>query len=312
MDPNTASSRHPIQVVSRRTGLSAEVIRAWERRYRVVTPLRAAGSRRLYSDIEIERLRRLYKLTQAGRRIGDIASLSDAQLADLLAEDEAAAAARPSVPAAPPASAREHLEACLHAVEEMDPRALDAALGRAAVALSLPLLLEEVVAGVLREVGRRWRSGELRVSQEHLASARIRTFLGALHRNSASPEGGGPKLVVSTPRGHLHELGALMAAVVAAADGWSTLYLGPGTPAEELAAAAIRGRARAVALSLPYVADELHLLDELRRLRHELPAEVPVLVGGGATASRRELLEQSGAVVLPGLADLRRELATLT
>ena len=65
--------RHPMRVVTRRTGLSADLLRAWERRHEVVKPSRSMGGRRLYSDDDIERLRLLYRATLAGRSIGQVA-----------------------------------------------------------------------------------------------------------------------------------------------------------------------------------------------------------------------------------------------
>jgi len=67
--------QHPIQVAARRSGLTSDVIRAWERRYRAVEPGRSATNRRLYSDDDVERLLLLGQVTRAGRRIGDVAGL---------------------------------------------------------------------------------------------------------------------------------------------------------------------------------------------------------------------------------------------
>src|SRR6476646_793213 len=79
---------HPIQIVTRRTGLSADVLRVWEKRYAVVTPVRSESGRRLYSDTDIERLRLLVQATRAGRAIGQVAALPTSALVSLL-EDEA-------------------------------------------------------------------------------------------------------------------------------------------------------------------------------------------------------------------------------
>ena len=89
-DPNSSSSpRYPVRLVALRTGLSAHVLRAWERRYAVVSPTRTEGGQRLYSDLDIERLLHLRRLTERGHAIGRIASLPLAELARI--EDETAA-----------------------------------------------------------------------------------------------------------------------------------------------------------------------------------------------------------------------------
>jgi hypothetical protein len=94
----------------------------------------------------------------------------------------------------------------------------------------------------------------------------VRSVLGAL-RVAQTPEPGAPELIVTTPSGQAHELGALMAASMASSQGWKVTYLGPNLPAEEIVAAAGRRGARAVALSVVFPADDARLYDELRRLR---------------------------------------------
>ena len=127
--PDT-EARHPIQVVARRTGLSADVIRVWERRYRVVEPQRASNARRLYSDADVERLTLLRQATAAGRRIGDVAALSTAALRELVAADASAA---PTPVSGGLGAARDHLAGCRNAVADMDPRAFHQALTNSAL-----------------------------------------------------------------------------------------------------------------------------------------------------------------------------------
>jgi len=304
--------RHPIQVVARRTGLSTDVIRAWERRYGAVSPRRSGTQRRLYSDADVEHLLLLRQSTDHGRRIGDVARLSHAELAALVEADREAAAHAEAVTPAPPrgASARAHFDACLAAVREMDPVALDAALVNAAVNLNVPVLLEDVLSPLLERVGEQWRHGPLRVAHEHLATSHLRSFLGGMVVSSNSAARG-PHLVVATPPGQMHELGALMAAVTGAGGGWLALYLGPNVPIDEIAYTAIHKSARAVAISLCYPADDPHLPGEIGRLAERLPEHTVLLAGGAGWAGYRKKLDEVGALTLPTLADLRVQLDRL-
>lgn len=295
--------RHPIQVVARRTGLSVDVIRVWERRYQAVSPGRTETRRRLYSDAEVNRLLLLRRATESGRRIGDVAGLPTDELARLVATDRGA---EPDMAAAPEA----FVQRCLEAAERMDPTALEAELTRAAVGFSLPMLLDRVVAALMREVGERWHRGEFRVGQEHLVSAVVRSFLGGLYSTS-NMSGTGPVLIVTTPLGQDHELGALMAAVLAAADGWRVVHLAPNTPAAEIAAAAQKVDARAIALALAYPQDDPWLVQELRVLRQQLPQQVALLVGGRASNGYAEVLDEIGALRLASLEQFRAALAGL-
>ncbi len=80
MSEITHSSLHSVRVVARRTGLTPDLLRAWEKRYRVVQPVRSAGGQRNYSDADIERLQLLVKVTAAGRSIGQVAPRGNAEL----------------------------------------------------------------------------------------------------------------------------------------------------------------------------------------------------------------------------------------
>jgi methanogenic corrinoid protein MtbC1 len=304
--------KHPIQVVARRTGLTADLLRVWEKRYEAVTPGRSATSRRLYSDADVHRLLLLRRATLGGRRIGQVAGLSTAELETLVATDEAAAAAapRPRGEAHPRAPRSSHLAACLDAVKSLDADALEAAISGAAVALGTPELTRSVLVPLMQTIGDDWRDGKTRVFEEHLASAMVRSALGAL-RMAQTPEPGAPELIVTTPAGQIHEIGALMVASMAASQGWKVTYLGPNLPAEEIVAAAERRGARAVALSVVFPADDARLYDELRKLRRLLPDSIPILVGGRASEGLDRVVPELRLVddlttLLDTLEELRR------
>ena len=113
--------QHPIQVVTRRTGLSADVLRVWEKRYAVVTPVRSTNGRRLYTDADIERLRLLVEATRTGHPIGQVAALPAAALVALLAEDRPAPRSRRGpAEAAPRGPAADLLETCIAAIGRFD------------------------------------------------------------------------------------------------------------------------------------------------------------------------------------------------
>jgi methanogenic corrinoid protein MtbC1 len=304
---------HPIQVAARRSGLTADVIRAWERRYGAVRPTRTETNRRLYSDEDVERLLLLHKVTRAGRRIGDVATLSLEDLRSMVAADQEAWAQVGPAAGRPPrgTDAALHLAACLEAVRELDAEALEAALRRAAVDLSVPVLTEQVLVPLMQTIGDQWHQGSLRVAHEHMATALVRSFLGTLRNGQPEATEGCPEIIVATPAGQRHELGALMAAVAASSDGWRVTYLGADLPAEDIAAATARRAPRAVGLSVVYPADDPRLAGELRRLREALGDRVTLLVGGASAEAYAETLRDIGARLVPDMMTLREELRTL-
>ncbi len=307
-NPHSSTSeqpRHPVRVVAQKTGLSSHVLRAWERRYGVVSPTRTDGGQRLYSDADIERLSLLGTLTSRGGAISQLAALP---LAELSRMSQAALAA----PArADGRGADRWREAAHQAIETLDGTRLRRELSRAAMDLGVPRFLDEVASPVLREVGDRWQAGRLGIGHEHLATAVVREVLGWV-RESAETSGSGPVLVVATPVNQMHEGGALLAAATAAAEGWRVTYLGANLPSPEIASAALRSGARAVAISLLHPDDDPDIPGHLEALRKALPADVTLLVGGAAAEAYADAIEAAEGEVVNSLPELRgalRELA---
>lgn len=311
MTSNPDEKRHPIRVVARRTGLSPDTLRAWERRYGAVHPAHSQGRRRLYSNGDIKRLQLLRNATIAGWRIGEIAALPSDDLRRLVREERSgglSGGAQPSHQGVPATS--QHLEACLAAIHSLDGRTLESALERAVVAFSPALLIDQLVAPLMRQIGELWWRGELAPSQEHLASSIVWRILADLTA-VLQPGGNAPHLVVTTPLGQRHEIGAVLVAAAAAAEGWHVTYLGAELPAVEIARAAAQRDTRAVGLSIVYPRSDPHLHHELVRLRELLPGQVAMLIGGRAAGAYQKTLDVIGARHLPDVASLRTTLRAL-
>jgi len=297
-----ADAHQAIKVVARRTGLSAHVIRIWEKRYGAVEPERTGTNRRLYSDDQIERLSLLRDITLAGHSIGNVAKLPTDKLRQLAKETHDStrrtSRALPAVPTAPA-----FLDDCIAAVKALDSQALEETLKRAATELGAQGLLQRVVAPLTQAMGELWRDGTITAAHEHFASAVIRIFLGQAAKPYGSMDNA-PVLVVATPAGQVHEMGARLVGAAAANLGWQVTYLGASLPAAEIAGAARQNRARAVALSLVYPEDDPRLEGELTLLRELLPQEVALLTGGRAMPAYLDAIERIGAVQMKDLADL--------
>ena len=155
-----AAAHHSIKIVARRTGLSAHVIRIWEKRYGATTPERTATNRRLYSEEQIDRLSLLRDLTQAGHSISNVAKLPLAKLKALATEASPTPARLTPAHAGSPATAT-HLDESLAAVKALNSPALEAALKRAATTLGNQGLLQRVIAPLAQRIGELWRDDAL-------------------------------------------------------------------------------------------------------------------------------------------------------
>ncbi len=309
MPKHMANAHHSIKVVSRKTGLSPHVIRIWEKRYGAVEPERTTTNRRLYSDSEIERLSVLRLAIAAGHSIGNIAKLPLDRLKLLVAE---ANGTEPAAPASkgPVASAQTFHDSCLAAVKQLNGRLFDETLQRAAVALGNLGLLRQVVAPLAQTIGELWRTGAVTAAHEHFLSAGLKVFLGHSSGQFAV-SASAPRIIIATPAGQLHELGAVIVNAAAAQVGWHTTYLGASLPAAEIAGAAVQNRALVVALSVVYPEDDPSLPQELINLRRFLPEETKILIGGRAATAYLETLVRIGAVFISGIDEFCNQLDVL-
>jgi len=164
--PAPAEMTYSLGLVSRLTGLSPHVLRAWERRYEAVTPLRTPGGTRRYRESDLSRLRLLQAAVAAGHPIGDVARLDDAELRRRSSVREG--------------EERPPLGEILAAIDALDAAEAERLLGIQLAALGPRRFTRAVVLPLLEEVGSRWERRELCMASEHLASAVVRSLLGAL------------------------------------------------------------------------------------------------------------------------------------
>jgi len=299
-----------MRVVIRRTGLSPDLLRAWERRYGVVEPTRSEGGQRLYSDQDVERLGLLARATGGGRSIGGIARLSIPELQRLIAQDEAGRARATESSATRQAAAAWFLGAAIYAVEQLDAPRLEVLLRRSAMQLSATTVIDDVLIPLLREIGERWHRGELSPAHEHLGSVVVSRALDWM-ATAAIVTPNAPTLIVATPAHQRHELGAKVVAVTASDEGWRVVFLGADLPADAIATAARQSGADVVALSLIYPTNEPSILREIRTLRELLGADVKVVAGGTGAGALQPGLGEAGVQVVTDLPQFRILLRSL-
>ena len=311
MTVDIREKRHPIEVASRRCGLTKDVLRAWERRYAVVDPARTDTGRRLYSDEDIERLSKLRLVTSAGRAIGQVADLSMDELEAMALEDADHRADPRPVDAESLAGGTDHLEMARQAVRSLDGTRLRRVLDRAMLLLSPSEVIEGVLSPLMNEVGEMWADGRLSIAHEHAATSVLRVTLAEAVETLANELPGAPRVLVATPAGQRHDLGALLVAATAASSGCNVTYIGPDLPAADIAIAARSGDVDLVALSIVHPTDDPAIAGELESLRREVPADIPILVGGRASASYRSTSGEVDVRWMDDLSELRDLLSGL-
>ena len=223
-------------------------------------------------------------------------------------EREKASAA--SEPRTAPSDAARIVDLSLASTARLDASELEHTLRRAIAQLGITSFIEDVASPILRRIGEEWHAGRLTIAHEHLASSTIHDIVAESMRAIGRGTGEATVLVAS-PTGERHAIGAALVGATAASEGWRVLYLGTDLPASDVAAAAIATKARAIAMSVIYVPDRARTLGELTTLRALIPPSTSIIVGGAGVAGMEDDLRQLGIRVGATLRDLRDALASV-
>ena len=256
-----SGARLRIGELSKRVGVSPELLRAWETRYGLVRPERTSGGLRLYSEEDERRVRRMVEQMAAGLSASEAARLAKASDAPPEAADLS--------------ELRREVEVGFDALDEP---AAQGALDRLFGSFSLGAALDQVILPFLHRVGERWAAAELTVAHEHFASNVVGGRLRALARGWG--QGVGPRAILACPPGEHHELGLLCFGLLLREHGWRITYLGAATPPSDITAAARELSPAAVILAAVTPQPFVDAADEIRALA----AHTRVAIGGAGSS----------------------------
>jgi len=252
--------------LSKRAGVSPELLRAWERRYGLVRPTRSAGGLRLYSPADVERVRLMRQHLAEGLAAAEAASLASRAI---VGEPAGPAALHPAVVADDLADALDRFD---------EPRA-QSILDRLLAVATVDTLLRDVVLPYLHELGERWKRGDASVAQEHFASSVLRGRLLGLARGWG--QGLGPVAVLACLPGEQHDLGLITFGLALRARGWRIVYLGTDTPIETVEEVSRQFDPNLVVL----VAVSSERVQPVLAQLHALAGRHRLALGGGAGAN---------------------------
>ncbi|MGE5602650.1 MAG: MerR family transcriptional regulator [Nitrososphaerales archaeon] len=296
---------YTIKTVVQETGIAPATLRAWERRYGVLSPGRSEGGYRLYSERDIVTLRWLKNQVDAGVSISRaVALLEIRHRAGEEPELDVERTAR-SVALA------ENVRGTDTIVEELvetlslfqEPHA-EAVLGEAFALYPVDVVAEEIITPTLIEIGERWHRGEVSIVQEHFATAVLRRRLAALFHAYPQPLTG-PLAITGSGPSEWHDVGILLVSLSLRRHGWRVIYLGQNVPADHLLREIRKLRPDMVCLSAS-TRDSATALAEVHALVAELPDPKPRLVFGGRVFKfHPELADQfPGAQIVATARDL--------
>jgi DNA-binding transcriptional MerR regulator/methylmalonyl-CoA mutase cobalamin-binding subunit len=288
-----------IAAVERDTGLSKDTLRVWERRYGFPQPERDDGGERAYPLDQVEKLRLLKRLLDAGHRPGRVVRLSSESLQALA--ESTVDLQLPS--AAATAWADADVQAYLALMASHDVTALRRRLLSDLARVGMTRFLADLLTPLNRAVGEAWMRGQLQIFEEHAYTESLQCVLrhALVGLPSADPDAR-PRVLLATLPGEPHSLGLLMAEAMLAIDGLPCTSMGVQLPVWDLVLAAKAYRSDVVALGFTGCANPTQTIDALQELRSKLPPTVAVWAGGSMPVLQRRRIE--GVWPMAALADM--------
>jgi len=273
---------YTIGTVSKLTGVGAITLRAWERRYGLIEPVRKESGHRLYTRQHIDQINRITALTQQGMRISQIRP----EMLESGADTETG----------PDADHwRDYLNSMMGAIIGFDEERLEEIYNDALSLYPIGLVTRKLLTPLLVELGLRWENSEGSIAEEHFFAFYLRNKLGARYHHRARGNRGALILVAGLP-GEYHEIGLLLFALAAHESGYRVLPLGANMPLDELAAVARKKDCDAIVLSGAIEPSGETLNRSLPRLVAAKAA--PVLVGGLSSVYACDAISRAGATAL--------------
>jgi DNA-binding transcriptional MerR regulator/methylmalonyl-CoA mutase cobalamin-binding subunit len=283
---------YSLGTVSKLTGVSPELLRAWERRYGLISPLRTSGGTRRYTLENIEKIRLAKLAVDRGHRIGKVAKWSEEELRKESAPRRAGA----------PICFDEILEAGRRLNYSECQRLLAMYFG----SLGPQRFARELAVPLTHRIGELWVSDEYSIASEHLITSVLRSLLGSAIQPSAQSLFG-PTIVFATPSQERHELGLLVASVAAMGAGANTIHLGVDIPSSDIVKAAATAKAQVLGLSIVTLSKE-NANSRVSEIRGDLASDIAIWLGGRAACN---VTPTDGIEHLGSVDELERRIALL-
>ncbi|HEX5039393.1 MAG TPA: MerR family transcriptional regulator [Candidatus Limnocylindria bacterium] len=274
---------YTISEAASRAGVTTDVLRAWERRYRIVEPRRTPSGYRQYDDAAIRRVRAMRRMVEDGWAPSAAAeSLRDVVDADL-------PDAEPQPGESPGTADVDDLrDRFVRAAADMEPAALQAVLDEMGARASFEPMVDRYLFPALHALGDAWQAGTVSVAAEHAASAAVGRWIGAAYDAAGTNRPAARPILVGLPAGARHELGALAFATAARRAGLAVHYIGADVPAADWLRAARATMASAAVIGVPTTSDASAARTVIASLRRSMPDLLVTLGGEGARGMPRQ------------------------
>ena len=215
---------YSIKAITSLTGLTAETLRAWERRYDCITPQRNESGRRSYSQNDLEKLKLLVGLTRNGHAISKIAHLDCEQLRHFQSQSTEQT----------DNSQVNLFSQIIEALRSYRIERCEQLLKRALLAHEPLEYARDILLPALQQIGELWHEEKINIAQEHMFSSCVKRIILTLVNTMHQPSKRNPSMLFATPSGEPHEFGILLGSLIAASQQYNCYYVGADLPAFDI------------------------------------------------------------------------------
>ncbi len=281
-----------IRVVLNRTGIAADTLRAWERRYGLPAPQRTEGGHRLYSDRDIEIIKWLLAKQEEGLSISRAVDLWNEETAsgsEPLAGAVSTASTSPlAVPPAAPDTTldtfrAEWIEACTN----FDEIAAEQIINQAFSLFPIESVCTQVIQRGMSRIGELWYENKLSVQQEHFASSLAMRRIDALLSAAPAPTRK-DTILVGCPADEWHTFTPLLISLLLRRRGYKVIYLGANVPADRFIETVSDTKADLVLLVAQHLISAATLHQTAQSLANK---DIPVAYGGRIFTLRPNMID---------------------
>ena len=304
------NKNYSLKSVSQKTGLSAHVIRAWEKRYGVVNPDRTDSNRRFYTNDEIEKLKLLKKATEAGNSIGNISNLTIEQLQELVLteEKESIFAHKKLLPEKFELKIKNLIDEFFETAENLNSKKLQFLIYEIEDEFSQSIIIEEIIIPILSKLDEKQKKTSISIIVSQFILSELSFYLSQIINKIPDFENF-PLLLSYSPVGGFHEIGSLISCAVAKAEKWRICNLGKNISCLEITEIIQKLNPAAISINMiyPFLKPE-EIKIELSLFKNSIPEDVKILFSGRTVWNYREEVNQIGGIFAGDTFVLRNEL----
>ena len=288
------SSVYSIRQVIDLTGLSEYTLRGWELRYELFKPKRTSSGRRLYSSQDLMKAKALKDLVEQGFKIGDIAGKSYAELRHILGRHVDLSTSHSEIL---PIMDRQILKVMDLVIQYDWDNVNQIVITNRKKNKDLSFIFDFVLP-LLKHVNQMIEQGRLGIAQEHILTAILRAEILAIKKQSISKKTK-MRLVMAAPEGDFHELGLIIASVIAAHFSVCMLYLGANLPCRELCEASFQFAATHVLLVATYQnKKDKNIFQYTHFLEKNLDKKITIWLAGPSFAQNQIALQRNNKIFM--------------